>query len=116
MEKLTKIEKISSFKIVCALTFALILLVFAGFVACSNPTDYSVGCFITGRSQQITTYSVGDYYTCEEVREMILLDIFPYDIAKEKIEYFCKGEIKDIDYYNFYVSDYISYYREECLK
>ena len=111
-----KKEEIEFFRIAYAITFALILLVFAGFVAYSNPTDYSVGCFVTGRSKQVTTYSVGDFYTCEEVREMILLDVFPYDVAKEKIDYFCKGEIEDTTYHNFYVSDYIFYYRKECLK
>lgn len=112
-----KTEEISSFRIACAIAFALILFVFTGFVAYSNPTDYpiDIGCFIGARSKQVTTYSVGDYYTCEEVRDMILLDVFPY-IAREKIDYFCKGEIEDTTYSNFYVSDYIFYYRQECLK
>ena len=112
----TKTEEISYFRIACAIIFGLILFAFAFLVAYSNPTDYSIGCFITARSKEVTTYSVGDYYTCEEVRDMILLDVFPYDIAREKIEYFCRGEIEDTSYYNFYVSDYIFYYRQECLK
>jgi len=112
-----KTEEISSFRIACATIFALILCAFAYLVAYSNPTDYiDIGCFIGARSKQVTTYSVGDYYTCEEVRDMILLDVFPYDGKKAKIEYFCKGELEDTTYSNFYVSDYIFYYRQECLK
>lgn len=106
-------EKISELRIACAVTFGLIIIAFACLVANTNPSYCFTG---FGTTKEVTTYSIGDYYTCEEVRDMILLDVFPYDKTKQKIEYFCKREIEDITYYNFYDSAYVSYYRGECLK
>lgn len=106
--------EVSSFRIACAVVFGIVLISFACFVARNNMGYCPMG---FGRTTEKTTFSIGNYYTCEEVRDMILLGVFPFPYkTKEKIKYFCKGELEDVSYYDFYVSDYIFYYRQECLK
>ena len=117
-----KIKKMSGEKRVIILFIILLGLIVLIFIGKIVYDEITLGCWNTIYSayEDKEVFDIKDY-SCEDLREMILLGVYPREIHTRTTHYKCNGDLDisgygGIEEYPFYDYDYKESYKNKCLE